>query len=336
MNVRSCEPRAGNRKQHWRRGIVITGGLVAVIVAIPGRGGADVATAPLVRASTSMSAFPGRNGKIAVTTRKIEGCCRSQRRYILLVNPDGSEPNYLTQGYAPAWSPNGRKLLFVSPADSNLWVVRADGSARRRLGSSVWDGHDWSPDGRRIVAAAVDGLTVMRADGSHRRPISLGGSGKFAFQDPRWSPDGAHIAFDRYSFAEDRHRIVVIRLADQSARVVSDPAALVSQHAAWSPDGAQLAYIKDVANDGQAVNCRTLTFVAIVDVRQLQERVVHEVRGCPTRSDVAWSPDGTKLAVVDVDWVRTMDVNGRNTRRLVRSLETPYASALSWQAIPRP
>ena len=47
---------------------------------------------------------------------------------------------------APAWSPDGSRIAFVSTSSGGMeiWVLRADGSGRRLLpGSSA---EDWSPD----------------------------------------------------------------------------------------------------------------------------------------------------------------------------------------------
>src|SRR5438067_1360330 len=51
-------------------------------------------------------------------------------------------------GYAPAWSPSGLRIAFVTKHD--LWVADADGTHRALL---VPDGDQpvWSPDGRRIA-----------------------------------------------------------------------------------------------------------------------------------------------------------------------------------------
>jgi len=76
------------------------------------------------------------------------------------MRPDGTEVVRLTdsQGssYSPAWSPDGREIVFVSDRDrdADLYLMNADGSNERLLtrNDSAEDRDPaWSPDGRWIV-----------------------------------------------------------------------------------------------------------------------------------------------------------------------------------------
>jgi Tol biopolymer transport system component len=90
-----------------------------------------------------------------------------------------SESDY---GKRPRWSPDGRKLLFVSRRDGNpeVYVVDADGGGQRRLTRNPADDRDpaWSPDGRKIAFISTrDGeraIYVMNADGGQPRSVTRG------------------------------------------------------------------------------------------------------------------------------------------------------------------
>jgi TolB protein len=57
-------------------------------------------------------------------------------------------------GYSrPRWSPDGRQLAFLK--NGQLWTMRADGSAKRRLTTRAASGPSWSPDGRTIAFASL-------------------------------------------------------------------------------------------------------------------------------------------------------------------------------------
>ena len=112
----------------------------------------------------------------------------------------------------PAWSPDGRKLAFVSERDGNseIYVMNVDGSAQENLTEQpASDSHpSWSRDGRRIVfVSRRDGnaeIYVMNADGSGLRNLTRTPS---ADRDPAWSPDGRAIAFVQRVHAEARRAV---------------------------------------------------------------------------------------------------------------------------------
>jgi Tol biopolymer transport system component len=170
---------------------------------------------------------------------------------IWLSGDDGAPPRRLTrpiggaQDTAPAWSPDGRRLVFVrlaprSPGRSGgprtaLWTIGATGARPRRLLSADRNvgTPDWSPDGSRIAFFDVtERLWVAHADGTaHRRlgPATLHG------RDPRWSPDGTRIALADVAAG-------VIRILDMRTGRVRTLLSFGSfQSYAWSPDGRWLA-----------------------------------------------------------------------------------------------
>ena len=82
------------------------------------------------------------------------------RRAIWLAPADGGPPRKLTAGLvgdtAPRWSPDGRRIAFVSDRIEDLpqiFVIATDGGEARRI-TRLRQGATapaWSPDGRRIA-----------------------------------------------------------------------------------------------------------------------------------------------------------------------------------------
>jgi Tol biopolymer transport system component len=80
------------------------------------------------------------------------------KRNICNINPDGTGFQQLTDdglSYHARWSPDGRKLAFLSGPSSmvNLKVMNADGSEKVELIANQEDIYDfrWSPDGTKIL-----------------------------------------------------------------------------------------------------------------------------------------------------------------------------------------
>ena len=106
---------------------------------------------------------------------------------IYLIRADGTGlrrlPGTRPGDQNPAWSPDGRKLVFWTDKNSlgEIYVANADGSGRRRLSRTDPDVEPsdqypaWSPDGRLIAFESLRSgswhIWLMRSDGSARSPF---------------------------------------------------------------------------------------------------------------------------------------------------------------------
>jgi Tol biopolymer transport system component len=98
----------------------------------------------------------------------------------------------LTRGRQPAWSPDGRRVVFFGPA--GIAIIGLDGRGLRTLvhiggwTDDVAVDPSWSPDGRTIAYWTLDGkLEIVDAAGltAPRRLFRVGGNPT----RPLWSPD---------------------------------------------------------------------------------------------------------------------------------------------------
>ena len=132
---------------------------------------------------------------------------------IFSVEPDGSRVRRIVSRPAlehmPAWSPDGRRIAFLS-FDRRIVVVDADGSGRRVLYRlpRVFEGItglSWSPDGSRIAFAIAnekhpDHPAGPKDCGQIRWMSAAGGAthvvvnGEPHITGISWSPDGAMLA----------------------------------------------------------------------------------------------------------------------------------------------
>ena len=99
-----------------------------------------------------------------------------------------------TYDSTPAWSPDGRWVVFFRSSAQGLLRVRTNGRnlqafGPQRVGASF---PDYSPDGATILFNSFDGLVVMNADGSDARAV-----GRILAPYATWSPNGKKILFQQ-------------------------------------------------------------------------------------------------------------------------------------------
>ena len=125
---------------------------------------------------------------------------------LFTMNADGTDQRNLTsspgvEDSEPNWSPDGRRIAFVSDRDSDLevYTMRPNGSSVRQLtfNDASEFRPNWSPDSRMITfTSRRDGdaeVYVMRADGTNQTNVTANPAGDEGVS--AWSPDGQKIVF---------------------------------------------------------------------------------------------------------------------------------------------
>ncbi len=224
------------------------------------------------------------------------------------------------------------KLAFVSERDGNseIYTIGADGTGLKRLTENEATDSDpaWSPDGEKILfasnrdAASKDGsdIYMMNADGSNVVRVTMDGRSTA----PVWSPDGTRIAFS--SMRNGQFGIFVMRPGDPaSAANIAYPTGYQTDPA-WSPDGTKIAF----TSDWRAYDFLFDLYSAKVDgsgIEPLLTGPFFWVDGLRFFFQAAWSPDGSRIAVVTCEYawdncypastIDIADADGSQRRTLV-------------------
>jgi Tol biopolymer transport system component len=165
------------------------------------------------------------------------------------VNADGSnERKLFGRALQPAWSPDGRRLLFqefriYAPhvTGAALDVARADGSHVRRLSGALAEEAQrsppaWAPGGKQIVFGTTTSrlehrATIVREDGRGLRRL---GSARY----PGWASNGKSMALERDS------GVWVVPLEGGPARRIGPRAdGFGGSCPTWSPGGKRIAFL---------------------------------------------------------------------------------------------
>jgi TolB protein len=164
---------------------------------------------------------------------------------ICTVDAAGGEakPVGVGDGWDPAFSPDGKKILFTSFRDGDgfrLYVMDADGSNIKRLTDDpnpvgyVYPA--WSPDGKKIAWTGHKNdalhIFVADADGKNAKQLTdLGGLATYA----AWSPDGKSIAFYHSKDSESGTFYLVDADGGNRRELLKDEAHVEGGRPAWRP-----------------------------------------------------------------------------------------------------
>jgi WD40-like Beta Propeller Repeat len=298
--------------------------------------------------STAGAAWPGVNGRIALTQRVPAHDGVRANRDILAFARDGVfSPAIFTRDneQQSSWSPDGlwvahtrRDAVYVGPWDSSREAEPLTKPNDDPINNTQ---PAWSPDGERIVfrtnrsdpSRNVADIWVMDSpfgplpgEPSARPLVVRPGDERY----PTFSPDGSRLLFrgDDDGIAPSGDEEIYVARADGSEIVALTHDEALDSAPAWSPDGTQIAWESTRDGDDREI------YVMDVDgshVRQLTDNALHD-------EGPAWSPDGRLITFTRSDtadapgdvWV--MNADGSDPAPLT---STPVIEeSPDWQPLP--
>jgi dipeptidyl aminopeptidase/acylaminoacyl peptidase len=197
-----------------------------------------------------------------------------------------SKPRRIAEGSEPVWSPDSRRLAFISgfgnpgkPQHQQLYVVNATGGPPRRLTNLIgaMDDPEWSPDGKSLAflfakhaprapspfAPMVPFLGVVHLQSFEERVAVVDmASGRVRLISPpdlyiyeyAWSPDSKFVvALGAHGPGDDNWYIAQLyRINVESGETLSilKPDMQIGPPR-WSPDGKQIAFTAGLSSDDE-------------------------------------------------------------------------------------
>jgi serine/threonine protein kinase len=276
-------------------------------------------------ASDSMPSFSPDGRLIAFSS------FRENSAGIFVMGRRGESIRRLTNvGADPAWTPDGREILYstesggdseVRRVPSELWAVNVDSGTRRRICEADAVQPRVSPDGRFVAFWALPlekghsqfsapdrDVWVLPMAGGARVRITSGGSTNW---NPAWSHDGRFLYF-----ASDRNgsmNIWRVPIDGESGRPAGEPVAMMAP-ALW-------AGVMSVAGNGSVVyaahdfstNIRSIPLDPLNGI--VTGEAVDVVSGQRAWTDLDVSPDGRHIAMRSIRaqediWVVGTDGSG--------------------------
>jgi TolB protein len=219
---------------------------------------------------------------------------------LMLVDADGENLRRLVGSsnpiYSPAWSPDGRRLVYRIETDEGYAFVERDmesGRTRTVFASpNLITTPAYSPDGTRLVfglwLAAGHQLheyDVVRGCCLKRLTNTRGGDNL----SPTFSPDGSRLAF--HSNRTGRQHIFVMDAAGASQTILSPFGERVEYYAPdWSPTGSEVVF--HGASRG--------TFQLMLADASRPGSQIQQLTSTGRNEDPSWAPDGRHVVFTGV------------------------------------
>jgi hypothetical protein len=216
----------------------------------------------------------------------------------------------------------GHEIVFATAGEDEagtLFSVNDDGSHLVRLFPEVQaslQAPAWSPDGSRLAFYDGTAQRITVADLGSGGSIDLPVDASVFQQTLGWSPDGTRISIaEEFGFDSSGAMIRAIHTDGSGTDLLDIGCCLVEMRSpSWSPDGRRIAFVAiEVAEDGLVSS-----FLQILDLSNTGSP--EDPPGCDlvNTSDVAWSPDGGRIAVGALDHLFILDLDTGTCTQITR------------------
>jgi len=239
---------------------------------------------------------------------------------LLVADSDGFNPQVVARSkeslLSPAWSPDGKKIAYVSfeSGNSNIYVQDITTGSRQLVEShpkGINGAPAWSPDGSKLaVALSFSGnLNIYVLNMASRQETRVTSDNLAINTQPEWSPDGQTIYFT--SDRSGRPQIYQVPASGGTATRISFQGQN-NQNVSVGFDGKQIAMVQGNGN---------VYRIAIMD--QSMGGQVHFVSPGPYDESPSFAPNASMLLYAATEGTRgvlySVSADGNVRQRLVLS-----------------
>ena len=234
----------------------------------------------------------------------------------LAVNGSTQVTNMPNGACQPSWSPDGMKLVFISPCkgmddiyfNASLYFINVDGTGLTPIPAGPGGDFDpaWSPDGKSIAFTSLrtgqmEIFSISVDDLSEVTQITKGAA-KVESRQPTWSPDGSQLIYTV-------KRVGVYQIWMMNAdgtdplQIVRSGQAYNDYLPAWSPNGKLIVFSQRCATSfcNPYLMSTSATDRTVEQGKRIQINVI-------TIENVNYSPDGFYLAYEGVVEQNNVDI----------------------------